>query len=194
MDEEKFGQDVRIVLVSADFSRELTSTVMWLNDKEVDIRCVRIRPYVHKGDTLIDAQQVIPLPESADYQVMVREKKRQERTSREQKSDWTRYDIRINGSVSENQTKRGSILLVVKALVEHGVDPMEIHGHFKDWGRGNAFLEVDGQIDEFEDFSAAAAEDAEAAGKNFSIKRWHRNSDDLMHFGEKTYALTNQRE
>lgn len=60
LDEDDFAQDVRIVLVSADFSRELTTAVMWLNEKDLDIRCVRIKPYEDKGRTLIDVQQIIP--------------------------------------------------------------------------------------------------------------------------------------
>lgn len=70
--EEDFASDVRIVLVAADFSRELTTTVLWLNKRELDIRCVRLKPYDNGTETIIDAQQVIPLPEAEDY--MVREK------------------------------------------------------------------------------------------------------------------------
>lgn len=70
--EEDFARDVRIVLVAADFSRELTTTVLWLNKRELDIRCVRLKPYDNGTETIIDAQQVIPLPEAEDY--MVREK------------------------------------------------------------------------------------------------------------------------
>ncbi len=44
-DAEIFGQDVRIVLVAADFSQELTSTVLWLNERNLDIRCVPHKPY-----------------------------------------------------------------------------------------------------------------------------------------------------
>ncbi len=47
IEEEGFGEDVRIVLVSADFSRELTTSVMWPNERNVDLRCVRIRLYEH---------------------------------------------------------------------------------------------------------------------------------------------------
>ena len=93
-DEDKFAQDVRLVLVSADFSKELTSAVLWLNDKDLDIRCVRIKPYAYEGKTLIDVQQVVPLPEAADYQVQVRDKKRQERKGRRGTiADFTRYDV-----------------------------------------------------------------------------------------------------
>ena len=71
--EERFGQDVRIVLVSGDFSKELTTSVLWLNERELDVRCVRMKPYVNDGRVLVDVQQVIPLPESGEYVVQVRE-------------------------------------------------------------------------------------------------------------------------
>src|ERR1044071_4741215 len=35
-DNENFAQEVRIVLVSAEFSKEITSTVLWLNDYGLD--------------------------------------------------------------------------------------------------------------------------------------------------------------
>jgi len=43
--EDRFCQDTRIVLASADFGKELTTAVMWLIDHEIDIRCVRFKPY-----------------------------------------------------------------------------------------------------------------------------------------------------
>jgi len=44
-DEENFAEDVRIILVSEDFGKELTTAVLWLRDHDIDIRCVRLRPY-----------------------------------------------------------------------------------------------------------------------------------------------------
>jgi len=81
-DEERFAQDVRIVLVSADFSKELTTSVMWLNERNLDIRCVRMRPYRDGSRVLVDVQQVIPLPEAQDYIVRIREKAVRERQDR----------------------------------------------------------------------------------------------------------------
>lgn len=88
-DEDQFAQDVRIVLASAEFSKELTTAVMWLNDRELDVRCVRIKPYRDENRLLVDVQQVIPLPEAAEYQVQIREKERRERKDRAE-----RYSIR----------------------------------------------------------------------------------------------------
>lgn len=80
--EELFARDVRIVLASAEFSKELTTAVIWLNERGLDIRCVRMRPYDDGGRLLVDVQQVIPLPETAAYQVQVREKEQRSRQER----------------------------------------------------------------------------------------------------------------
>lgn len=67
--ETDFAGKVRIILVAADFSKELTTTVLWLNERDLDIRCVRLKPHSNGGETIIDAQQLIPLPEAEDYTV-----------------------------------------------------------------------------------------------------------------------------
>lgn len=82
-DETRFAQDTRIVLLSSDFSKELTTAVMWLTvKKEIDIRCIRLVPYSDNGRTLIDVQQIIPLPEAADYQIKVKRKEQKESQER----------------------------------------------------------------------------------------------------------------
>jgi hypothetical protein len=86
-DEARFAQDVRIVLVSAEFSKEITTTAIWLNQRGLDIRCIRLKP-VSLGERLIvDVQQIIPLPEAAEYQVRVREKEERERAATTSKWD-----------------------------------------------------------------------------------------------------------
>jgi hypothetical protein len=72
--------EVRIVLVSADFSTEVTTTVLWLTKRyELDITCIRLRPYSFGSETLIDSTQIIPLPESADYEVKKRAQENEQR-------------------------------------------------------------------------------------------------------------------
>jgi hypothetical protein len=88
-DEESFAPDVRILLVSEDFGKELTTAVLWLREREIDIRCVRLHPYMDGEKKLIDVQQVIPLPEANEYQVQLREK---EQVGRKKRAE--RYDIR----------------------------------------------------------------------------------------------------
>ena len=89
-DEENFALDVRIVLVSEDFGKELTTAVLWLRERDIDIRCVRLRPYQDGEKRLIDVQQIIPLPEANEYQVQLREKEQVGRKTRAE-----RYDVRL---------------------------------------------------------------------------------------------------
>ncbi|HEX8585940.1 MAG TPA: DUF4268 domain-containing protein [Allosphingosinicella sp.] len=63
---------VRIVLLSANFSRELTTAVIWLNKQGLDVSCYRLKPHRLGRDVLIDVQQLIPLPEAADYETKLR--------------------------------------------------------------------------------------------------------------------------
>jgi hypothetical protein len=89
-DEVNFAADTRIILVSEDFGKELTTAVLWLRDHDVDINCVRLKPYQNGDTRLIDVQQIIPLPEANDYQVQVREKEQQGKKIRAE-----RYDERL---------------------------------------------------------------------------------------------------
>lgn len=81
-EEDRFAQDVRMILVSADFSREITSAVLWLNERNLDIRCVRLVPYTDQGRVILDVQQVIPLPEAEEYQVRTKVKAQREKVGR----------------------------------------------------------------------------------------------------------------
>lgn len=88
-DEEAFGKDVRIILASSNFSKEITMAVLWLNDHDLDIQCIRLKPYRLLDKILLDVQQIIPLPEAAEFQTQIRAKENAERV---QKAE--RYDIR----------------------------------------------------------------------------------------------------
>lgn len=80
--EHEFGAEVRVVLVAPDFSREITTAVMWLNRHDLDIRCVRLQAYKLDGRVVVDVQQIIPLPEAEDYQVRLRQKESEERAAK----------------------------------------------------------------------------------------------------------------
>jgi RecB family endonuclease NucS len=80
--EDTFGQDVRVVLVSAEFSKEVTTSVLWLNEHALDIRCVRLRPYALDDRVILDVQQIIPLPEADSYTVQLKKKAEENRQAR----------------------------------------------------------------------------------------------------------------
>lgn len=96
VEEAELNGEVRIILVSADFSPEITTAVIWLNRQGLDIRCIRLRPYNMSGQVLVDATQIIPLPEAADYEIKIREQveeTRKVRTKRQEifKRFWAQF-------------------------------------------------------------------------------------------------------
>ena len=64
----------RIILVSADFSRELTTSVLWLNQAGLDITCIKLQPYKSGDDLFLERSQVIPIPQATDYLVRLRDR------------------------------------------------------------------------------------------------------------------------
>lgn len=96
-DEDRFARNTRILLAAADFGRELTTTVLWLRERGVDIRCVRLRPYrLEEGRLLLDIHPLIPLPEAADFQTRLgrkraAEQQEQSATERLRQSFWTAF-------------------------------------------------------------------------------------------------------
>lgn len=93
-DENSFAQDVRVVLVSANFSKEITTSVLWLIDRGLNIRCVRLRPHLYGERLLVDVQQIVPLPEAEDFMVNLRKKSELERIDRGT-SGSTRHQLRL---------------------------------------------------------------------------------------------------
>ena len=186
-DEEQFGQDVRIVLVSGDFSKELTTSVLWLNERDLDVRCVRMKPYTHDGRVLVDVQQVIPLPEAGEYMVQVREKERRERRARESGRDRTRYDVVIDGERHQAQAKRQAIRLIVEALCSRGVTPAEV-AELIPWKGQNLWRSADGELDA-DTFAQLMESSARGGGLSWDPRKWHCGDDVLIYTCGKTWAL-----
>lgn len=116
------SKNVRIILVSADFGREITTTVLWLNDVQgMDVRCVRLVPYRIDRRTLLDIQQVIPLPEAADYQVRLRRKDQQRERAHTDGRDRTQYHVVVDGQALPAKPKRHAVRAMVQELVNRGV-------------------------------------------------------------------------
>jgi hypothetical protein len=190
LDEEHFAQDVRIILVSAEFSKELTSSVLWLNDYGLDIRCVRIKPYNDHGRTLIDVQQVIPLPEAIEYQVRVSVKTRQERTARISKKDITKYVVSVYGLPALKLETRDALFHIVKSLCEHGIAPAKI-AELIHWRSDRVFFEVEG-VHSSEEYIKLASPRLETTGKPFDESRWYCSDDELIIHNGNTFAFSSK--
>ena len=189
-DEEAFAQAVRIVLVSAEFSKELTTAVLWLNESALDIRCVRMKPYSLDGRVLIDVQQIIPLPEAVEYTVRVARKDQRQKAAREAQRDYTKFDVTINGIRHERLPKRRLMFLLIRHLVEQGIAPEKIAAAAPRRG-DRLFRSADGSLDQAA-FVERVAEQMKQQNRAFDPERYFCEPEELMHVGGRTYAVTNQ--
>ena len=188
--EDGFAQDIKIVLASGSFDKEITTTVMWLREYEIDIRCVRLLPYNFNGKILVDVQELIPLQETKEYQVQLGEKVREERQTQSGK-DYTKYKLTFLDKTDDGLSKGRCSLRLCQLLCGNEVDPSEIANTIerpieKTW------LSVEGSVIS-EDFVERFSDEAGGPdGGRFEMKRWFCNDGELIVFKKKTYALTSQ--
>jgi hypothetical protein len=71
---EQLSNRPRIILCSENFSTELTTTVLWLNQAELDISCVRIVPYKVGDSVVVVPTKIIPLQEAKQYTTELKDK------------------------------------------------------------------------------------------------------------------------
>ncbi len=188
--EDEFAQDVRIVLASAEFSKELTTAVMWLNERDLDIRCVRLKPYRDRQRILLDVQQILPLPEVEDYRVQIKKKQRRERKARTSGPDFSKYDIMIDGQTFERMAKRNAIFAVITRLCEKGATPEAITNAVG-WKKTSMFRVVDGLVGS-QEFVRLIAAKAKEEGWRFDVRRYYVSDGELIASDGRTYAFTNQ--
>ena len=74
------GNEQRLILVAANFRKEVTATVLWLLGHGVRAQCFRVLPYSFGEELLIDLQQIIPTPEAADYMIGMVAKESEEKS------------------------------------------------------------------------------------------------------------------
>lgn len=68
----------RIIMVAANFRKEVTSTVLWLMKHGVNIKCFKATPFKNNDEIYLSVEQIIPLPEAEELMIGIAEKERQE--------------------------------------------------------------------------------------------------------------------
>lgn len=189
-DEEDFANDVSIVLASAEFSIEITTAILWLTNKyDIDIRCVRLKPYKLDGRLLLEIEQIVPVKEAAEYQVKLREKAVEQRTARQTSTSRALYDLTVAGRSYTALTKNRLMLNIVREVVETGVDPAAIASLLPSASR--LWVSVDGDCSA-EEFLEKLTGERTKQGKRIDAKRYFTKDAELIGFGGRTYAFSTQ--
>ncbi len=91
-DVELNNDSQRIILIAANFRKEVTSTAMWLLDHNIKIKCIKVTPYELNGQILLDSEQIIPVVDAEEYMIKIANKKQEELLSKERNKP--RHDAR----------------------------------------------------------------------------------------------------
>ena len=83
----------RLILVAAQYRKEVTSTVLWLSQFGIRCQCFKVTPYQAGTELFLNVEQIIPTPESSDFMIgMVAKEAEESRTDSEQKQ---RFVLRL---------------------------------------------------------------------------------------------------
>ena len=145
--EDQFGQEMKIVLASAGFSKELATSVMWLNSFGLDIRCVRIQSYENENndEILLDVQTIIPVPEAKDILGNRDKKKQKERESRSGVREY--YDVSVGDAPPEKRlTKRAAMFHLISGIFkrERTLDALD---RIEKETKKTRFRKLEGELD-----------------------------------------------
>jgi hypothetical protein len=75
------GNTQRVFLVATRFRKEVTSTAMWLLSHGIAVKCFKVAAYGLESNVLFRIDQVIPMPEAAEYMIGLAEKEAAEHAS-----------------------------------------------------------------------------------------------------------------
>ncbi|RAU19914.1 hypothetical protein DN062_02245 [Nitrincola tibetensis] len=83
LDEVKLnlGNSQRLMLVAANFRKEVTSTALWLLGQGINIACFKITPYALGEQLLINLDQIIPTPEAKELMIGISAKEAEEKST-----------------------------------------------------------------------------------------------------------------
>lgn len=72
-------EDQRIIFVANEYRKEVTSTVLWLLQHDLQIQCFRALPYSMGEELFLQVEQIIPLPETHQFIIDAKEKAKEEK-------------------------------------------------------------------------------------------------------------------
>ena len=101
-DFEELTNKPRIILCSENFSQEVTTTVLWLRQFNVDISCIKFVPYKLDEKIVIVPTKIIPLQEAKQYLIDIQKKQEEQASSRRDRQRTMRILIE-NNLVKEGQ-------------------------------------------------------------------------------------------
>lgn len=87
------GNDQRLILVAANFRKEVTSTVLWLLGHGIQAQCIKVTPFASGEELFLNVEQIIPTPEAKELMIGIAAKNAEEKVTVEELK--SRHKIRL---------------------------------------------------------------------------------------------------
>ncbi|WP_305815718.1 DUF4268 domain-containing protein [Photobacterium leiognathi subsp. mandapamensis] len=75
------GINQRLMLVAANFRKEVTSTALWLLNHDIQVQCFKVTPYAMAQDLFLNVEQIIPTPEAKELMIGMNAKEAEEKNT-----------------------------------------------------------------------------------------------------------------
>lgn len=75
------GNSQRLMLVAANFRKEVTSTAIWLLGQGIAVQCFKVTPYALGEQLLLSIDQIIPTPEAKEFMIGISAKEAEEKST-----------------------------------------------------------------------------------------------------------------
>jgi len=75
------GNGQRLMLVAANFRKEVTSTALWLLGQGITVQCFKVTPYALGEQLLLSIDQIIPTPEAKELMIGISAKEAEEKST-----------------------------------------------------------------------------------------------------------------
>jgi hypothetical protein len=72
------GLTQRIMLIAANFRKEVTSTVLWLMNFRLQVQCFKVTPWSMGEELLLNVEQIIPVKDTQDFVIGLADKAQDE--------------------------------------------------------------------------------------------------------------------
>lgn len=86
-------QSQRIIIVAANFRKEVTSNVLWLLDFKLRIQCFKATPFALENQLFLTVEQIIPTKDTEDFVISMADKMQEEISTQEGLKD--RHKLRM---------------------------------------------------------------------------------------------------
>jgi hypothetical protein len=75
------GTNQRIIFVANNYRKEVTSTVLWLLEQQIQIQCFKATPYSMGEELFLQVEQIIPTPEAKEFMISINAKEQESKNS-----------------------------------------------------------------------------------------------------------------